>query len=74
MSALSDTMRNINRFLVLGLVAAAALLATGMAGTVSLQQAYADQTCHQEEGVLGVCANVCAQVNVIAKQNDNNCG
>jgi hypothetical protein len=75
MSALSDAMRNINRFLVLGLVAAAALLATGMAGTVSLQQANAAQTnCHQEEDVVGVCASVCAQVNVIAKQNDNNCG
>jgi len=73
MMSRNEIMRNINRFVVLGLIAAAALFTTGMASTVSLQQAYADQTCHQEEGVLGVCANVCAQVNVIAKQNKNNC-
>ncbi len=66
-------MNNINRFLVLGLIATAALFATGMASTVSLQQAYADQRCHQEEFVVGVCANVCANVNVIAKQRGSQC-
>jgi hypothetical protein len=73
MTSWSEIMRNINRFLVLGLIATAALFATGMASTVSLQEAYADQSCHQEEAVVGVCANVCAQVNVIAKQNRNVC-
>ncbi len=68
-------MRNINRFLVLGLIAAAALLATGMASNVSLQQANAAQAnCHQDEAVIGVCAAVCAQVNVAAKKNEINCG
>jgi len=75
MTSRSEIMQNINRFLVLGLITAAALFATGIASTVGLQQANAAQTnCHQEEDVIGVCAGVCAQVNVIAKQNDNNCG
>jgi hypothetical protein len=75
MTSRIEIMQKINRFLVLGLIAAGALLATGMASTVTLQQANAAQTnCHQEEDVIGVCAGVCAQVNVIAKQNDNNCG
>jgi hypothetical protein len=74
MSALTDTMRNINRFLVLGLVAAAAIFTTGMVSTVGVQQAYAlnqNNDCH--DNVVGVCANVCAGVNVLAKQNGDQC-
>jgi hypothetical protein len=74
MMSWSEIMRNINRFLVLGLIAAAALFVTGTASTVSLQQAYADQSCHQEvDGIGGICANVCANVAVIAKQKGDNC-
>lgn len=73
MTSSSKIMRNINRFLVLGLIATAALFATGMASTVSFQQAYADQRCHQEDVGIGVCANVCANVNVLAKQRGEQC-
>jgi hypothetical protein len=66
-------MRNLNKFLVLGLVAAAAIFTTGMVSTVGVQQAYAAQNndCHDQ--VVGVCANVCATVNVIAKDTGNRC-
>jgi hypothetical protein len=65
-------MRNVNKFLVLGLVAAAALFMTGMVSTASFQQAYAaSNNCH--DNVVGVCANVCANVNVIAKQVGTQC-
>ena len=64
--------RNLNKFFVLGLVAAAALFTTGMVSTVGVQQAYAaTNNCH--DNVVGVCANVCAQVVVIGKQNSNQC-
>jgi predicted patatin/cPLA2 family phospholipase len=61
-------MKNINRFLVLGLIAAAALFTTGMVSTVGVQQAYAAQNNDCHDNVVGVCANVCANVNVLAKQ------
>jgi hypothetical protein len=66
-------MQNINRFLILGLLVAAALFATGMLNTASFQQAYAvqDNRCH--DNVVGVCANVCAQVVVIGEHNKNQC-
>ena len=60
-------MKNINRFLVLGLIAAAALFTTGMVSTVGVQQAYAAQNNDCHDNVVGVCANVCANVNVLAK-------
>ena len=64
--------RNLNKFFVLGLVAAAALFTTGMVSTVGVQQAYAaTNNCH--DNVVGVCANVCANVAVIAKQKGDNC-
>ena len=66
-------MKNINRFLVLGLIAAAALFTTGMASTVSVQQAYAAQNNNCHDNVVGVCANVCANVNVLAKQRGSQC-
>jgi hypothetical protein len=66
-------MRNLNKFLVLGVIAAAALFTTGMASTVSVQQAYAAQNNDCHDNVIGVCANVCANVNVIAKQKGDQC-
>ena len=66
-------MQNINRFLILGLLAAAALFATGMVSTVGVQQAYAAQNNDCHDNVVGVCANVCANVNVIAKQRGSQC-
>ena len=66
-------MKNINRFLVLGLVAATALFATGMVSTVGVQQAYAAQNNDCHDNVVGVCANVCANVNVLAKQRGSQC-
>lgn len=66
-------MKNINRFLVLGLIAAAALFTTGMVSTVGVQQAYAAQNNDCHDNVVGVCANVCANVNVIAKQRGSQC-
>jgi hypothetical protein len=73
MTSSSDIMRNVNKFLVLGLIAAAALFTTGMVSTVGVQQAYAtqDNDCH--DNVVGVCANVCANVNVLAKQKGDQC-
>ena len=63
-------MQNIYKFLMLRLIAVAALFTTGMMSTASLQQAYAaSNNCH--DNVVGVCANVCANVNVIGKQNSN---
>ena len=69
----SEIMRNINKFLALGLIAAAALFATGMASTINLQEAYAAQNNNCHDNVVGVCANVCANVNVIAKQVGTQC-
>jgi hypothetical protein len=66
-------MKNINRFLVLGLIAAAALFTTGMVSTVGVQQAYAAQNNDCHDNVVGVCANVCANVNVLAKQRGSQC-
>ena len=66
-------MKNINRFLVLGLIAAAALFTTGMVSTVGIQQAYAAQNNDCHDNVVGVCANVCANVNVLAKQRGSQC-
>jgi hypothetical protein len=66
-------MKNINRFLVLGLVAATALFATGMVNTVGVQQAYAAQNNNCHDNTIGVCANVCAQVTVIGDRNRNFC-
>jgi hypothetical protein len=66
-------MKNINRFLVLGLIAAAALFTTGMVSTVGIQQAYAQQNNNCHDNVVGVCANVCANVNVLAKQRGSQC-
>ena len=65
-------MKNINRFLVLGLIAAAALFMTGMVSTTSIQQAYA-ANCHNEENLIGVCAFVCANVDVIGQNNKQQC-
>jgi hypothetical protein len=70
----SDIMRNLNKFFVLALVATAALFTTGMLNTVGVQQAYALQqnnNCH--DNVVGVCANVCAGINVLAKQKGDQC-
>ena len=65
-------MQNLNKFLVLGLVAAGARSTTGKVSTASVQQAYAaTNNCH--DNVVGVCANVCAQVVVIGRQNSNQC-
>jgi hypothetical protein len=69
----SGIMRDINKFLVLGLIAAAALFTTGIASTVSLQEAYAQQSNDCHDNVVGVCANVCANVNVLAKQKGSQC-
>jgi predicted patatin/cPLA2 family phospholipase len=66
-------MKNINRFLVLVLIAAAALFTTGMVSTVGVQQAYAAQNNDCHDNVVGVCANVCANVNVLAKQRGSQC-
>jgi hypothetical protein len=66
-------MKNINRFLVLGPIAAAALFTTGMVSTVGVQQAYAAQNNDCHDNVVGVCANVCANVNVLAKQRGSQC-
>ena len=66
-------MKNINRFLVLGLVAATALFATGMVSTVGVQQAYAAQSNNCHDNTIGVCANVCLQVQAIAEHNRNFC-
>jgi hypothetical protein len=68
-----EIMRNINKFLVLGLIAAAALFTTGIASTASLQEAYAAQNNDCHDNVVGVCANVCANVNVLAKQKGSQC-
>jgi hypothetical protein len=73
MTSNNEIMRNINKFLVLGLIAAAALFTTGMASTVSLQEAFAAQNNDCHDNVVGVCANVCANVNVIAKQRGDQC-
>ena len=66
-------MRNLNKFLVLGLIAAAAVFTTGMLNTASVQQAYAVQENRCHDNVVGVCANVCAQVVVIGERNKNQC-
>jgi hypothetical protein len=73
MTSNSDIVRNVNKFLVLGLIAAAALFTTGMVSTVGVQQAYAAQNNDCHDNVVGVCANVCANVNVLAKQKGDQC-
>ena len=62
-------MQNINRFLVLGLIAAAAVFVTGLAaGPMNLlQQADAAQC---KQNLVAVCG-VCVQANVIAKAINN---
>ena len=66
-------MYSLNRLLVLGLIATAAVFMTGIATTVSLQEAYASQNNNCHRNVVGVCANVCAGVNVIAKDVGGQC-
>jgi hypothetical protein len=62
-------MRNLNRFLVLGLLAAAAVFMTGLVSTTSLQQAYA-VSC--DRSVIAVCG-VCVNANVIGQQVSQRC-
>ena len=76
MTSRNEIMRNINRFLILGLVGAAAIFATGMVSTLNFQQAYAaNNNCNNNnQGVnVGVCANVCATVAVISKDVSSKC-
>ena len=66
------SMKTLNKFLLLGLVAAAALFTTGMANTLGFQEAYAVNQnigCNNNAGV-NVCANVnvCAQAITIGSQ------
>jgi hypothetical protein len=62
-------MRNLNRLLVLGLIAAAAVFMTGLASTTSLQEADAVQ-CNRD--VVAVCG-VCVNANVIGQQVSQRC-
>jgi hypothetical protein len=62
-------MRNLNRFLVLGLLAVAAVFTTGLVSTISLQQADA-VACNRD--VIAVCG-VCVNANVIGQQVSQRC-
>jgi hypothetical protein len=62
-------MRNLNKFLVLGLLVAAALFTTGMVNTISLQQADA-VSC--DRSVVAVC-DVWVNANVIGQDVSQRC-
>jgi hypothetical protein len=63
-------MKNINRFLVLGLIAAAAVFLGGFATTATLQEAEAIK-CDRQAGVV-VCG-VCVNAAVIAQDFSQRC-
>ena len=62
-------MRNLNRFLILGLLAAAAVFMTGLVSTISLQQAEAVRC---DRSVINVCG-VCVNANVIGQDVSQRC-
>ena len=62
-------MQNLNRFLLLGLLAVAAVFMTGLVSTISLQQAEA-VSC--DRSVIAVCG-VCVNANVIGQEVSQRC-
>jgi hypothetical protein len=67
---LRDIMRNLNRFLVLGLLAAASVFMTGLVSTtILLQEADAAQCKQNLVAVCGVCVNA----NVIGQRLSQQC-
>ena len=65
----SYNMQNLNRFLLLGLLAVAAVFMTGLVSTISLQQAEA-VSC--DRSVIAVCG-VCVNANVIGQEVSQRC-